>query len=66
ASAQIRREVCAPCHGDVTRLTVRSFRGEFSHQAHVETGAECGLCHQPRNGDPRPDRAVCANCHTED
>ena len=63
--AEVKGPECARCHGDVTKLTVKSFRGEFSHRAQIETGAECGLCHQPRNGDPRPDKAVCANCHTE-
>ncbi len=62
-SAEVKGPECARCHGDVTKLTVQSFRGEFSHQAHTETGAECGTCHQPKNGDPRPDRAACANCH---
>ena len=64
-ASEVKGTECARCHGDITKLTVPSFRGEFSHRAHVDTGAECSLCHQPKNGDPRPDRAVCANCHAE-
>jgi hypothetical protein len=64
-SATVEGPECARCHGDVAKLTVQSFRGEFSHRAHTETGAECGTCHQPKNGDPRPDKSVCANCHAE-
>jgi hypothetical protein len=51
------------CHGDVTARTVTSFRGEFSHKAHLEQGLECATCHQIRGGDPRPAKAVCAQCH---
>jgi nitrate/TMAO reductase-like tetraheme cytochrome c subunit len=55
---------CMKCHGDVTQKTVTSFRGEFSHAAHLEQGLECTTCHSG-GGDPRPVRAVCAQCHAE-
>jgi predicted CXXCH cytochrome family protein len=54
---------CASCHGDVTAKTVSSFRGEFSHKGHLEQGLECGTCHAPKNGDPRPAKEACAQCH---
>jgi predicted CXXCH cytochrome family protein len=56
---------CMNCHGDVTQKTLRSFRGEFSHAAHLEQGLECGTCHAAGSGDPRPAKAVCMQCHTE-
>jgi hypothetical protein len=54
---------CGKCHGDVTTRTVTSFRGEFSHKAHLEQGLECASCHQAGTADPRPAKAVCAQCH---
>jgi predicted CXXCH cytochrome family protein len=63
--AQIDAPVCMKCHGDVTQKTVTSFRGEFSHKSHLEQGLECTTCHPAGTGDPRPQRAVCAQCHTE-
>jgi predicted CXXCH cytochrome family protein len=54
---------CGKCHGDVTARTVTSFRGEFSHKAHLEQGLECATCHVIKDGDPRPAKAVCAQCH---
>ncbi len=62
-SAEMDAPSCFRCHGDVTARTVASFRGEFSHKAHLEAGLECAGCHTPRNGDPRPDKSVCAQCH---
>lgn len=56
---------CARCHGDVTLRPVTSFRGEFSHKAHLEQGLECATCHTTGAGDPRPAKAACAQCHTE-
>jgi predicted CXXCH cytochrome family protein len=56
-------ETCGKCHGDVTARTVRSFRGEFSHKAHLEQGLECATCHESRAGDPRPAKAACGQCH---
>jgi nitrate/TMAO reductase-like tetraheme cytochrome c subunit len=55
---------CFACHGDVTKKTVTTFRGEFSHASHLEQGLECATCHGGE-GDPRPAKAVCAQCHTE-
>jgi predicted CXXCH cytochrome family protein len=54
---------CAKCHGDVTARTLPSWRGEFSHKAHLEQGLECATCHESKGGDPRPQRSVCAQCH---
>ena len=56
---------CVQCHGDVTKKTVKSFRGEFSHQAHLDMQLQCGDCHDPRRGALRPARAACAQCHTD-
>jgi hypothetical protein len=56
---------CGQCHGDVTRRTVKSFRGPFSHQAHLEMELECRTCHDPRAGQLRPARTACRQCHTD-
>jgi predicted CXXCH cytochrome family protein len=64
-SSRVEAPECASCHGDVRAHTVSSWRGEFSHKAHQEAGAECGMCHQPRNGDPRTQKATCLQCHVE-
>jgi len=61
--AQVDAPACMRCHGDVTARTVTSFRGEFSHKLHLEQGLECGSCHQPQGGDPRPAKETCAQCH---
>jgi hypothetical protein len=61
--AEVSAPACMKCHGDVTTRTLPSFRGEFSHQSHLEAGLECGTCHQPKNGDPKPAKAACAQCH---
>jgi predicted CXXCH cytochrome family protein len=62
-TAAVEAPKCMACHGDVTARTVTSFRGEFSHKGHLEQGLECGTCHQPKNGDPRPAKETCAQCH---
>lgn len=54
---------CGRCHGDVTKQTFPSFRGEFSHKQHLELGAECTTCHNLKGGDPRPSKDACAQCH---
>jgi nitrate/TMAO reductase-like tetraheme cytochrome c subunit len=64
--AEVDAPACMKCHGDVTTRTVTSFRGEFSHKAHLEQGLECATCHQIKGGDPRPQKAVCAQCHQGD
>jgi predicted CXXCH cytochrome family protein len=56
---------CIKCHGDITKRTVTSFRGEFSHQAHLEMGLECATCHTGSAGDPRPERSTCQQCHVD-
>jgi nitrate/TMAO reductase-like tetraheme cytochrome c subunit len=56
-------EACGKCHGDVTARTLRSFRGEFSHKAHLEQGLECVTCHEAGATDPRPPKTACAQCH---
>jgi len=56
---------CITCHGDVTKRTLASWRGEFSHSAHIELGLECGSCHTGGNGDPKPAKTVCSQCHVE-
>jgi predicted CXXCH cytochrome family protein len=55
---------CGTCHGDVRKGTVPSWRGEFSHGAHLEQGLECSVCHAGGE-DPRPAKSACAQCHTE-
>ncbi len=62
-SAEVDATACTKCHGDVTGRTVTSFRGEFSHKGHLENGLECGSCHVIKNGDPRPEKGSCAQCH---
>ncbi len=62
-NAEVDAPACMKCHADVTARTVTSFRGEFSHKGHLEQGLECASCHQTKGGDPRPARAVCAQCH---
>jgi predicted CXXCH cytochrome family protein len=58
---------CGKCHSDVTARTVSSFRGQFSHKAHLEQGLECATCHESATGgDPRPPKAACAQCHEGD
>jgi hypothetical protein len=54
---------CSGCHGDVTKKTLHSPRGEFSHAAHREIGLECRACHTLAGGDVRPASKVCAECH---
>jgi len=56
---------CSKCHGDVRTKTVNSYRGEFSHAAHLEQGLECASCHDARSGDPRPSPAKCRDCHVD-
>jgi predicted CXXCH cytochrome family protein len=55
--------VCGACHGDVTKRTYTSFRGEFSHGQHLEVGLECAGCHKMEQGDPRPQKSACKDCH---
>jgi nitrate/TMAO reductase-like tetraheme cytochrome c subunit len=54
---------CSNCHGDVTKRTYTTFRGEFSHQQHLEIGEDCVSCHAIQAGDPRPARSHCTECH---
>jgi predicted CXXCH cytochrome family protein len=61
--AEVDAPACMKCHGDVTARTVTSFRGEFSHKAHLEQELECATCHRIQGGDPRPARATCGQCH---
>jgi nitrate/TMAO reductase-like tetraheme cytochrome c subunit len=56
---------CLQCHPDVSARTVRSFRGDFSHKAHLEMELQCGDCHNPKAGQLRPTRAACAQCHQD-
>jgi len=56
---------CMKCHKDVSGRTVTSFRGEFSHEAHIEVGLECQTCHDTSRGDPRPSRTACQDCHDD-
>ncbi|MBI5709266.1 MAG: NapC/NirT family cytochrome c [Candidatus Eisenbacteria bacterium] len=64
--AETAASACTRCHADVTTRTIPSFRGEFSHRAHLEMGAECGACHDPKAGQLRPAKAACAGCHGSD
>jgi len=61
----VEADACKGCHGDVTQRTVTSFRGEFSHRAHLENGLECQTCHTAGTGDPRPARSTCEDCHAD-
>jgi nitrate/TMAO reductase-like tetraheme cytochrome c subunit len=56
---------CLQCHADVKSRVVKSFRGPFAHQAHLDAGLECGSCHDPAAGQLRPAKAVCAQCHQD-
>jgi len=61
----LEADVCKGCHGDVTQRTVTSYRGEFSHRAHLENGLECQTCHPVGGGDPKPARSTCEDCHAD-
>jgi predicted CXXCH cytochrome family protein len=52
----VNAALCMKCHGDVTKRTIRSYRGEFAHSSHLEQGLECTTCHKPGTGDPRRPR----------
>jgi len=56
---------CLQCHKDVTTRIVHSFRGDFSHQTHLENELKCGDCHNPSAGQLRPTPAACAQCHQD-
>ncbi len=56
---------CLQCHRDVTTRTVRSFRGDFSHKAHLELELSCGDCHNPKEGQLLPTPAACKQCHQD-
>lgn len=70
--------ICAICHTDVQKGTLkpfpplRSFRVKFEHARHVGmTGVSCATCHRPAGGGVAfsiPARAdahvVCYQCHT--
>jgi predicted CXXCH cytochrome family protein len=56
---------CLQCHRDVTTHIVTSFRGGFSHQAHLAMQLECATCHDPARGQLLPTRTACAQCHTD-
>jgi predicted CXXCH cytochrome family protein len=62
---EVSAPLCGKCHGDITARTVPSFRGEFSHKAHLENGLECVNCHVIKAGDPRPEKTACQDCHEE-
>lgn len=54
---------CTKCHDDVSKRTIRTSRGEFSHEQHAAIGEDCASCHAIQTGDPRPTKARCAECH---
>ena len=56
---------CLQCHADVKQRTVRSFRGDFSHEAHLAMDLECKACHDPAAGQLRPAKSACAQCHED-
>ena len=56
---------CLQCHADVKTRMVKSFRGDFSHQAHLDADLECKTCHDPAAGQLRPTKAACAQCHQD-
>jgi hypothetical protein len=56
---------CGKCHGDITARTLKSFRGEFSHKAHLDVGLECASCHAGKGPDPRPEKPACRSCHEQ-
>jgi predicted CXXCH cytochrome family protein len=63
-AAEAEEPACRKCHGDVRARTVKSFRGEFSHAAHLDQGLACATCHAGSSGDPRPPKSACADCHS--
>lgn len=56
---------CAKCHAGALERTLPSARGEFSHKAHLELGAECATCHTMQGGNPRPPKSACTQCHAD-
>jgi predicted CXXCH cytochrome family protein len=64
-NASLDASFCGKCHGDVSARTVKSFRGEFSHKAHLEQGLECATCHNVAASDPRPQKSACEQCHAD-
>jgi len=56
---------CLQCHADVKTHSVKSFRGEFSHEAHLGMDLECQTCHNPAAGQLRPAKAACTQCHQD-
>lgn len=56
---------CQTCHGDITKGSVMSARGKFSHSQHLENGLECKSCHSLEKGDPVPPKTACTDCHED-
>ncbi len=54
---------CVRCHEDPMKHTIRTERGEFSHEQHTSIGENCASCHPLKTGDPSPPRAHCKECH---
>jgi hypothetical protein len=58
---------CVACHGDVTKHTVTSFRGEFDHAMHIEDAEKtCAECHDLTAPPPGVRRDVCQECHEDE
>ncbi|HET9252055.1 MAG TPA: cytochrome c3 family protein, partial [Candidatus Eisenbacteria bacterium] len=67
-AADLRRPAtCVPCHADIQKGTVESFRGKFSHSVHVEDEEiACGTCHVTAAGGVLGlQREACVECHDE-
>jgi hypothetical protein len=61
--------VCADCHFylDIPGQVPATLMENFSHDAHIERGAECQSCHEPpihtEQGTRLPTMARCFTCH---
>ncbi|HZD16634.1 MAG TPA: cytochrome c3 family protein [Actinomycetota bacterium] len=56
---------CVDCHPDYA--STRRFAVYMDHPLHAEIGVACETCHpsNPHPDPPRPQEAVCADCHAE-
>ena len=63
ALASASQLVCGKCHGDFVGKSFTTWRGQFQHKAHLEAGETCAGCHTLKNGDPKPAKPKCAECH---
>ncbi|HEX7077528.1 MAG TPA: cytochrome c3 family protein [Candidatus Eisenbacteria bacterium] len=57
---------CVTCHAGIRKGTVKSFRGDFDHDMHIdETEKTCIECHDMKGPAPVLQKKVCAECHDD-